>query len=67
MQDDEHLALQVDREKELKAREEAEIRSVEEQAAREAVLAEERRREEESRKKLKEEQVMLLKLLACQW
>ncbi|KAM7531256.1 hypothetical protein LguiB_034666 [Lonicera macranthoides] len=59
-EDDEYLALQVDREKELKAREEAEIRSVEGQAAREAVLAEERRREEESRKKLEEEQVMLL-------
>lgn len=50
MQDDEYLAaLQADREKELKAIEEAE-------AARE----EEKRREEESRRKLQEEQVMHL-------
>ena len=50
MQDDEYLAsLQADREKELKAIEEAE-------AARE----EERRREEESHRKLQEEQVMHL-------
>lgn len=50
MQDDEYLAaLQADREKELKAMEEAE-------AARE----EERRREEESRRKLQEEQVVCL-------
>lgn len=48
MQDDEYLAsLQADREKELKALEEAE-------AARE----EERRREEESHRKLREEQVI---------
>lgn len=48
MKDDEYLAsLQADREKELKALQEAE-------AARE----EERRREEEARKKLQEEQVM---------
>ena len=50
MQDDEYLAsLQADREKELKAIEEAE-------AAREK----ERRREEESRRKLQEEQVIHL-------
>ncbi|KAK9276363.1 hypothetical protein L1049_005896 [Liquidambar formosana] len=56
-QDDEFLAsLQADREKELKAMEEAEARRLEEQAAREAALEEERRREEESRRKLEEEQ-----------
>lgn len=46
-QDDEYLAsLQADREKELKAQEEAE-----------AALAEERRKEEEIRKQLQEEEV----------
>lgn len=60
MQDDEYLAaLQADREKELKAREEAEARRLEEEAARQAACEEERRREEESRRKLEEEQVML--------
>lgn len=61
VQDDEYLAsLQADREKEIKAMEEAEIRRLEEQAAREAALAEERRKEEESRKKLEEEQVICI-------
>lgn len=47
LQDDEYLAsLQADREKELKAQEEAE-----------AALAEERRKEEELRKQLQEEEV----------
>lgn len=56
-QDDEYLAsLQADREKELKAMEEAETRRLEEQAAREAAVEEERRKEEESRRKLEEEQ-----------
>ncbi|KAK6935334.1 UBX domain [Dillenia turbinata] len=49
-QDDEYLAsLQADREKELKAIEEAEAHRLEEQAAKEAALAEERRREEVER------------------
>lgn len=52
MQDDEYLAsLQVDREKELKAREEAE-----------AAFAEEKRKEEELRRKMEEEQVTALKI-----
>ncbi|XP_043692053.1 plant UBX domain-containing protein 8 [Telopea speciosissima] len=56
-QDDEYLAsLQADREKELKAREEAEARRLEEEAAREAALEEERRKEEEARMKLLEEE-----------
>ncbi|KAL6005604.1 hypothetical protein ACLOJK_006174 [Asimina triloba] len=56
-QDDEYLAsLQADREKELKAIEEAEMRRLEEMAAREAALLEERKREEESRRKLLEEE-----------
>lgn len=50
MQDDEYLAsLRADREKELKAREEAE-----------AALEEERRRAEETLRKLQEEQVVQL-------
>lgn len=61
IQDDEYLAsLQADREKEMKAREEDEIRRKEEQAAREAALEEERLKEEELRRKLEEKQVMLL-------
>ncbi|XP_042478267.1 plant UBX domain-containing protein 8-like isoform X2 [Macadamia integrifolia] len=56
-QDDEYLAsLQADREKELKAREEAEARRLEEEAAREAALEEERRKEEAARMKLLEEE-----------
>ena len=63
MQDDEYLAsLQADREKELKAMEEAETRRLQEEAAREAACEEERRREEESRRKLEEEQVLLIDL-----
>ncbi|XAR70338.1 hypothetical protein NMG60_11027162 [Bertholletia excelsa] len=64
-QDDEYLAsLQADREKELKAMEEAEARRLEEQAAREAALEEERRKEEESRRKLEEEQEIERQLAA---
>ncbi|KAK6947728.1 UBX domain [Dillenia turbinata] len=49
-QDDEYLAsLRADREKELKAIEEAEARHLEEQAAKEAAFAEERRKEEVER------------------
>ncbi|CAK9188103.1 unnamed protein product [Ilex paraguariensis] len=56
-QDDEYLAsLQADREKELKAREEAEARRLDEQAAREAALQEDMRKEDESRRRLEEEQ-----------
>ncbi|KAJ6933549.1 hypothetical protein NC651_008826 [Populus alba x Populus x berolinensis] len=56
-QDDEYLAsLAADREKEMKAIEEAEARRVQEEVARKAALEEERRKEEESRRKLEEEQ-----------
>lgn len=61
LQDDEYLAsLQADREKELKAMEEAEAQRLREEAAREAAREEERRRVEESRRKLEEEQVLLI-------
>ncbi|KAL8114557.1 plant UBX domain-containing protein 8-like [Apium graveolens] len=64
-QDDEYLAsLQADREKELKAREEAEARLIEEQAAREAALEVERQRAEELQRKLQEEQEMERQLAA---
>jgi len=64
-QDDEYLAsLQADREKELKAMEEAETRRLQEEAAREAAREEERRREEESRRKLEEEQELERQLAA---
>ncbi|XVF51549.1 hypothetical protein PTKIN_Ptkin04bG0193500 [Pterospermum kingtungense] len=56
-QDDEYNAsLQADREKELKAIQEAEALRLEEEAAREAALEEEKRREEEIRRKMEEEQ-----------
>lgn len=59
VQDDEYFAsLQADREKELKAREEAEIRKLEEQVAAESALIEERKKEEELQRKLEELQVM---------
>ena len=59
IQDDEYLAsLAADREKEMKAIEEAEARRVQEEVARKAALEEERRKEEESRRKLEEEQVL---------
>ncbi|KAE8683803.1 Plant UBX domain-containing protein 8 [Hibiscus syriacus] len=55
-QDDEYRAsLQADREKEMKAIEEAEARHLEEEAARKAAL-EEQRKEEELRRKVEEEQ-----------
>ncbi|OVA14152.1 UBX [Macleaya cordata] len=64
-QDDEYLAsLQADREKELKAMEEAEARRLEEQAAREAALEKERQKEEETRRKLLEEEEFERKLAA---
>ncbi|CAA6656317.1 unnamed protein product [Spirodela intermedia] len=56
-QDDEYLAaLQADREKELKAMQEAELRHLEETAAREAALQKEKYQEEEIRKKKLEEE-----------
>ncbi|KAE8712870.1 Plant UBX domain-containing protein 8 [Hibiscus syriacus] len=58
-QDDEYYAsLQADREKELKAIEEAEARRLEEEAARKAALEEEHRKVEELRRKVEEEQVI---------
>jgi len=60
MQDDEYLAaLQADREKEMKAVEEAECRRLEEAAARQAALEEEKHRVEEACRKLVEEEVLL--------
>ncbi|XP_050228897.1 plant UBX domain-containing protein 8 [Mercurialis annua] len=56
-QDDEYLAaLAADREKEMKAMEEAEALRLQEEAARKAALEEDRQKEEESRRKLEEEQ-----------
>ncbi|XP_022736465.1 plant UBX domain-containing protein 8-like [Durio zibethinus] len=56
-QDDEYNAsLQADREKELKAIQDAEARRLEEEAARKAALEEEQRKEEEFRRKMEEEQ-----------
>ncbi|XWS61826.1 hypothetical protein CRYUN_Cryun07bG0158500 [Craigia yunnanensis] len=56
-QDDEYNAsLQADREKELKAIQEAEARRLEEEADRKAALEEEQRKEEEFRRKMEEEQ-----------
>eukprot|EP00262_Sarcandra_glabra_P011619 TRINITY_DN2827_c0_g2_i1.p1 TRINITY_DN2827_c0_g2~~TRINITY_DN2827_c0_g2_i1.p1 ORF type:complete len:585 (+),score=155.30 TRINITY_DN2827_c0_g2_i1:82-1836(+) len=66
-QDDEYLAsLQADREKELKATEESEIRCLEEVAAREAALEEERHREEEAHRRLLEEEEFERQLAAKQ-
>lgn len=56
-QDDEYLAsLQADRNKEMKAMQEAEARHLDEQAAGEAALQEEKQKKEESYRKLEEEQ-----------
>nr|ABG73442.1 UBX domain-containing protein [Oryza brachyantha] len=56
-QDDEYLAsLQADQEKELKAQQEAELRRLEETAAREAALEKLKQEEEERRKKQLEEE-----------
>ncbi|XP_024449390.1 plant UBX domain-containing protein 8 isoform X2 [Populus trichocarpa] len=56
-QDDEYLAsLAADREKEMKAIEEAEAHRLQEEVARKAALEEERRKEEESRRQLEEAQ-----------
>lgn len=58
MQDDEYLAaLRADKEKEIKAREEAEIRRLEEAAAKEAALQEQKHQEAAARRKILEEEV----------
>ncbi|XP_058224948.1 plant UBX domain-containing protein 8 isoform X1 [Rhododendron vialii] len=65
VEDDEYLAsLQADREKELKATEEAEAQRLEEQTIRGATLEEERLKEEASCRKLKEEQGIKRRLAA---
>ncbi|KAF8700948.1 hypothetical protein HU200_033834 [Digitaria exilis] len=57
LQDDEYLAsLQADQEKELKATQEAELRRLEETAAREAALEKQKQEDEERRKKQLEEE-----------
>ncbi|KAJ8766175.1 hypothetical protein K2173_021692 [Erythroxylum novogranatense] len=64
-QDDEYLAsLAADREKEIKASEEAEARRLQEETAKRAALEEETRKEEELRKKLEEEQEWERQLVA---
>ncbi|CAL9058053.1 plant UBX domain-containing protein 8-like isoform X1 [Musa acuminata AAA Group] len=66
-QDDEYLAaLQADREKELKAQQEAQLRHLEETAAREAALQKQKHEEEENQKKQLEEEELELKLAAKQ-
>uniref|UniRef100_A0A3B6TRC2 UBX domain-containing protein n=1 Tax=Triticum aestivum TaxID=4565 RepID=A0A3B6TRC2_WHEAT len=62
-QDDEYLAaLQADREKELKAVEDAELRRLEEVAAREAAIEMEKQKNEEKLRKQLEEEVLQLEL-----
>ncbi|CAO2207496.1 unnamed protein product [Urochloa humidicola] len=64
-QDDEYLAaLQADREKELKAVQEAELRRAEESAAREAALERQKKEEEEKLKKQREEEELESELAA---
>ncbi|KAL5221246.1 hypothetical protein ABZP36_025959 [Zizania latifolia] len=66
-QDDEFLAsLQADREKELKAVQEAELRRLEEVAAREAAIEKKKREEEEKLRKQLEEEELESKLAAKQ-
>ncbi|KAG2580480.1 plant UBX domain-containing protein 8-like [Panicum virgatum] len=66
-QDDEyHAALQADREKELKAVQEAELRRAEEAAAREAALERQKKEEEEKLKKQREEEELESELAAKQ-
>lgn len=63
LQDDEYLAaLQADREKELKAVEDAELRRLEEVAAREAAIEMEKQKNEEKLRKQLEEEVLQLVL-----
>lgn len=57
-QDDEYLAaLQADKEKEIKARGETEIRRLQEAAAKEAALQEQKHQEEAAHRKMLEEEV----------
>ncbi|XP_071723553.1 plant UBX domain-containing protein 8 isoform X2 [Rutidosis leptorrhynchoides] len=64
-QDNEYMsALQADREREIKAQEEAEARQLAEEAAMHAALEEERRKDEESRRKFEEEQELERQLAA---
>ncbi|XP_008812935.2 plant UBX domain-containing protein 8-like [Phoenix dactylifera] len=64
-QDDEYLAsLQADQEKELKAKQEAELRHLEEAAAREAALEKQKQEEEENHRKQLEEEEFERKLAA---
>ncbi|XP_043689934.1 plant UBX domain-containing protein 8-like [Telopea speciosissima] len=64
-QDDEYLAsLQADKEKELKAREEAEAHRLEEEASRAAALQEERHKEEEAHMKMLQEEEFERRLFA---
>ncbi|XP_074571180.1 plant UBX domain-containing protein 8-like [Curcuma longa] len=64
-QDDEYLAsLQADREKELKAQQEAELRSLEEATAKEAALQKKRHEEAETHRKQIEEEELERKLAA---
>ncbi|CAO2190412.1 unnamed protein product [Urochloa humidicola] len=66
-QDDEYLAaLQADREKELRAVQEAELRRAEEAAAREAALERQKKEEEEKLKKQREEEELESELAAKQ-
>ncbi|KAJ8477499.1 hypothetical protein OPV22_021226 [Ensete ventricosum] len=66
-QDDEYLAaLQADREKELKAQQEAQLCLLEEAAAREAALHKQKHEEEENQRKQLEEEELEMKLAAKQ-
>uniref|UniRef100_A0A0E0ENN0 UBX domain-containing protein n=1 Tax=Oryza meridionalis TaxID=40149 RepID=A0A0E0ENN0_9ORYZ len=66
-QDDEYLAsLEADREKELKAEREAELRRLEAAAEREAAIAKQKQEEEEKRRKQLEEEELESKLAAKQ-
>ncbi|CAL5004878.1 unnamed protein product [Urochloa decumbens] len=66
-QDDEYLAaLQADRDKELKAVQEAELRRAEESAAREAALERQKKEEEEKLNKQREEEELESELAAKQ-
>lgn len=68
LQDDEYLAsLQADQEKELKALQEAELRRLEETAAREAALEKQKQDEEERRKKQLEEEVSFCHMKSGRW
>ena len=59
--------MQADREKELKAIQEAEACRLEEEAARKAAIEEEERKEEEFHRKMEEEQVIIISyvLIIC--